>query len=37
MPEEFGSVGQCYRDFRQLRDAEARAYLDPGGASEDRA
>jgi predicted phosphoribosyltransferase len=27
-PESFGAVGQYYRDFRQVRDAEARAYLD---------
>lgn len=26
-PEAFGAVGQYYRDFRQVRDAEARSYL----------
>ncbi|WP_372913132.1 phosphoribosyltransferase [Salinigranum sp.] len=26
-PESFGAVGQFYRDFRQVRDAEARSYL----------
>jgi predicted phosphoribosyltransferase len=27
-PETFGAVGQYYRDFRQVRDSEALAYLD---------
>jgi predicted phosphoribosyltransferase len=26
-PASFGAVGQFYRDFRQVRDAEARSYL----------
>jgi predicted phosphoribosyltransferase len=26
-PGSFGAVGQFYRDFRQVRDAEARSYL----------
>jgi predicted phosphoribosyltransferase len=30
-PETFGAVGQYYRDFRQVRDAEALTYLDGAG------
>jgi predicted phosphoribosyltransferase len=30
-PELFGAVGQYYRDFRQVRDAEALSYLDGPG------
>ncbi|WP_152039376.1 phosphoribosyltransferase [Salinigranum salinum] len=32
-PEMFGAVGQYYRDFRQVRDAEALTYLDGAGAT----
>jgi hypothetical protein len=32
-PETFGAVGQYYRDFGQVRDAEALTYLDGAGAT----
>ena len=41
-PDSFGAVGQFYRDFRQVRDAEARSYLggrenqERGGGDEER-
>ena len=33
-PEVFGAVGQYYRDFRQVRDAEALSYLDGPDATD---
>jgi predicted phosphoribosyltransferase len=34
-PAEFGAVGQYYREFRQIRDAEALSYLDGGAGGRD--
>lgn len=34
-PEVFGAVGQYYRDFRQVRDAEALSYLDRPDGDDD--
>jgi predicted phosphoribosyltransferase len=34
-PSQFGAVGQYYRDFRQVRDAEALSYLDGGDPRSD--